>query len=151
MKGQRKIGGRYQTGHEHDGWDLATVIKAKFPATGAESRAVKRDRLTKALKYWARGQLRYWKADWEIYKPMMLEIEQMMKAGAGVKQVEQAAFKRVAERSYSFGAVEAKRRQYPLMTGISRRHSEKELEIRKQEIIAEIKEGIPDDWRSILR
>jgi len=99
--GTRKV--RFQTGYEHDGLDFDTIIKIKFPAEGPESRAVKRDRLTKALRYWARGQLREWQADWEIYKPMMAEIERMMKSGEPVSKVQQTVMKTITERSYKLG------------------------------------------------
>lgn len=118
MKGKRMLGGkhmrrdqpgedvrraRYQAGYEHDGFDLDTIVKIKFPAEGPESRAVKRDRLTKALRYWARGQLREWQADWEIYKPMMADIERMMKSGEPVSKVEQMVTTRVLGRSFKMG------------------------------------------------
>ena len=112
--GRRKIGGRFQTGHEHDGWEFDAVISAKFPVTSGETRAVKRDRLTKALKYWARGQMRYWTSDWEIYKPLMAEIETRM-AGrvpsvALVEEVKGTIIGRVTEKSARMNTSEQPRR-----------------------------------------
>jgi hypothetical protein len=121
MSGKRMVGGkhmrrdqstdyirpaRFQAGYEHDGYDLDTIIKIKFPAEGPESRAVKRDRLTKALRYWGRGQLRHWRADWEIYKPMMAEIERMMKSGEPVSKVKQMVEARVLSRTFKMGTSE---------------------------------------------
>ena len=90
------------------------MITAKFAATSGETRAVKRDRLTKALKYWARGQLRYWTADWEIYKPLMAEIEARM-AGkvpsvALVEEVKRTILGRVTEQSARMNTSEQPRR-----------------------------------------
>lgn len=121
MSGKRLIGGKYtryaqpddqprrarfQTGYQLDGYDLDTVIKIKFPAEGPESRAVKRDRLTKALRFWGRGQLRHWRADWEVYRPMMAEIERMMKSGEPVSKVKQMVEAWVLSRSFRMGTSE---------------------------------------------
>lgn len=112
--GRRKIGRRFQTGHEHDGWEFDMVIKVKFPVTSGETRAVKRDRLIKALRYWARGQMRHWGADWEVYKPLMAEIEARMAGRVPsmllLEEVKGAILGLVTERSSRLGTSEQPRR-----------------------------------------
>lgn len=106
--GRRKMGGRFQTGHDYDGQNLRFFMRTKGPQRG-DSRAVKRDLTTKAIKWWARSQLRVWKGAWEIYKPMMEEIEQMMKAGAFIEDIETAVMKRIKARSVEAGTEKALR------------------------------------------
>lgn len=116
-KGRKFLGGktgryeysgpkRFQAGWEHDGWDFKDVVKAKFPKTGEESRAVKRERIRKALRYWARGQLRAWRADWEVYKPMMVEIDEMVKAKRSAGAIQIMVLERVTARSFAAGTSE---------------------------------------------
>lgn len=113
-KGRKFLGGkagryegsgpkRFQAGWEHDGWDFKDVIRAKFPKTGAESRAVRHERIRKALRYWARGQLRAWRTDWEVYKPMMAEIDEMVKAKRPVAAIQIMVLERVTARSFAVG------------------------------------------------
>ncbi|TIT63484.1 MAG: hypothetical protein E5W90_26420 [Mesorhizobium sp.] len=116
-KGRKFLGGktgryegagpkRYQGGWEHDGLSFAEVVKVKFPKTGEESRAVRRERIRKALRYWARGQLRAWTADWEVYKPMVAEIDAMVKARRSVGAVQAMVMERVTARSFVVGTSE---------------------------------------------
>ncbi|CAH2394519.1 hypothetical protein [Mesorhizobium ventifaucium] len=116
-KGRKFLGGktgrneydgrkRFQAGWEHDGWDFKDVVKAKFPKTGDESRAVKRERIRKALRYWARGQLRTWTADWEVYTPMVTEIDEMVKAKRPLAEIQRMVLNRVTARSFAVGTSE---------------------------------------------
>ena len=116
-KGRKFLGGkygryeqngpaRYQAGWEHDGLSLEEVVAAKFPKTGEESRAVRRERMRKALRYWARGQLRAWSADYEVYGPMVEEIDRMVKAKRPLAEVKGMVLDRVMARSYSLGTSE---------------------------------------------
>ncbi|RWO19077.1 hypothetical protein [Mesorhizobium sp.] len=116
-KGRKFLGGkagryegngpkRFQAGWEHDGWDFKDVVKAKFPKTGDESRAVRRERMRKALRYWARGQLRAWTADWEVYTPMVTQIDEMVKAKRPLAEIQRMVLNRVTARSFAAGASE---------------------------------------------
>src|SRR5690606_28407551 len=100
--GRSKLGGRYQTLHELDGLDLPAFEK---PAgiRGDETRAVKRDLTTKAIKWWARGQLRYMKGDWEVYRPMIAEIEQLRLQRMPVAEIQKAVLKRISARCATLG------------------------------------------------
>ncbi|MER8389064.1 hypothetical protein NKH14_26775 [Mesorhizobium sp. M1380] len=116
-KGRKFLGGRsgryeqsgpkrFQAGWEHDGWDFKDVVKAKFPKIGEESRAVRRERMRKALRYWARGQLRAWTADWEVYTPMVTEIDEMVKAKRPLAEIQRMVLERVTARSFAAGTSE---------------------------------------------
>jgi hypothetical protein len=110
-KGRKFLGGkagryeasgprRYQGGWEHDGLPFDEIVKIKFPKTGEESRAVRRERIRKALRYWARGQFRVWRTDWEVYKPMVAEIDEMVKAKRPASAIQAMVMGRVKSRSF---------------------------------------------------
>lgn len=100
--GRRKLGGRYQTGHELDGQCLAVFMREKGPQ-GGETRAVKRDMTAKALKWWARGQLRYLRGDWELYRPMMEEIDLLMRQRTSLADIEKTVMDRISGRCAAYG------------------------------------------------